>query len=667
MNKTVKIIIIISAVFFAFASSGFTPIITIEPVEEARPAVKFTPKMHSLQAPVAEQAPAVMQAAVRQIPAIETQAPASVNFDSGYFNPLAIPELKAPVPRPPEPVMTKPSNEAVPVFDNSSVLQEAPDPRMYYSDPGKHKDYFVPASEARPPERSLSIPVVDNTIPGHFDMNEYEEDRFFSSNLYTDTAFYNTHVKGDKELSSKEKGSFYDINYRYELFSTSIGGDSLALNVDATYTNSKRAYEKGFTLNHFSLESDTERSRLVFGDAYPDMSRYSFTQGIVGAYGVQQFDYTSVSAFAGYHALNKDDMKNPRYVGGMRLEHSRDESFKVGFNFVGVDDKRDNAGADLSSPTLYSRIFSVDARLKPIDNIYIDAEIARSDTDFDKRASAGRLQGNAYRMSLGYKRQNLKAETGFEKADTEFAAPLGETPRDEQSVFARFYYELNRYISGKAGVRSARDNISNYLNSTIKRDETEFQLTVRPSEYYKNMRFDFYYRPVHEHSETAGFMDVYKDMYWLEFNNKAGKMLYYMSLAQTIDRDEINMINDSDSRRFDISLTWEYDRNNKVYGSYGAEDLEYKRANLNEKSRWIGFGGASRFDDHVLLTLDYKRENLDPNTVSSIHDTLNLSLTREYSKTTSVVIDLEGNRSEYANDLAAVEDYTAKLRLLRAF
>ena len=106
MNKTVKIIIIISAVFFAFASSGFTPIITIEPVEEARPAVKFTPKMHSLQAPVAEQAPAVMQAAVRQIPAIETQAPASVNFDSGYFNPLAIPELKAPVPRPPEPVMT---------------------------------------------------------------------------------------------------------------------------------------------------------------------------------------------------------------------------------------------------------------------------------------------------------------------------------------------------------------------------------------------------------------------------------------------------------------------------------------------------------------------------------------------------------------------------------
>jgi hypothetical protein len=127
------------------------------------------------------------------------------------------------------------------------------------------------------------------------------------------------------------------------------------------------------------------------------------------------------------------------------------------------------------------------------------------------------------------------------------------------------------------------------------------------------------------------------------------------------------MINDSDSRRFDISLTWEYDRNNKVYGSYGAEDLEYKRANLNEKSRWIGFGGASRFDDHVLLTLDYKRENLDPNTVSSIHDTLNLSLTREYSKTTSVVIDLEGNRSEYANDLAAVEDYTAKLRLLRAF
>ena len=95
--------------------------------------------------------------------------------------------------------------------------------------------------------------------------------------------------------------------------------------------------------------------------------------------------------------------------------------------------------------------------------------------------------------------------------------------------------------------------------------------------------------------------------------------------------------------------------------------LAAKRAGNSEKSQWIGFGGASKFHCNVLFGLDYQREKVDPLTTSSIHDKLNLSLTREYNRTTSLIIDLEGNRSEYADNSASVEDYTAKLRLLKAF
>lgn len=584
---------------------------------------------------------------------------------SGYYNTLALPELKSPTQRPPEKPKTSVYNEPTPIEDYSTNLKEAPDPRLYTELKGGHRQYFIPASEIRPPERSKSIPVVDNYNHDYYDMNEREEELFFSSNLYTDTSVYNTHVKGDKYLSSKDNGSFYDINYRYELFSSRVGGDSLSLNVDATYTNNKRSFEKGFTLNHFSLESNTERSRLVFGDAYPEMSPYTFTQGIVGAYGRQDYDYTSVSAFAGYYALDKDDLRNPRYVGGFRLQHSRDESFKVGFNFAGIDDKRENAAASLDTPMLYNRIFSIDASLKANENIYVDAEVARSETDYDKRNSAGRVSGDAYKLVGGYKKQNYKIEAGVEQADSEFSSPLGETPRDELSGFMRAYYEFNRYVSGKAGYRSARDNISNYMENTIKREQTEVQITVKPSEYYEEMRFDFYYQPVHEHA--AGFMSRYKDMYWLEFNNKAGKMKYYAGLSQTNERDDITVNNDNDTRRLDISLTWEYDKENKVYGSYGTESINYKRAGNNEKSQWFGFGGASKFHNNILFALDYQREKVDPVTISSIHDKLNLTLTREYNRTTNLIIDLEGNRSEYAGNMATVEDYTAKLRLQKAF
>ena len=588
------------------------------------------------------------------------QFPAT-SYNREFFNPLAIPELKPPVNSRPQGIIVNSQSSAVGGYE----VQTALDPR-FAAMGDKHREYFVPASEQRPPTPAMSIPVLDRRPPERYDLNEWDEERLFSSNLYTDTGVYFTRVNGDRQLSSRDAGEFYEANYRYELFSTRTNGDSLAVNVDATYTNDKRPYRDGFTLNQMSVDSRTDKSRLVVGHAFPEMSEFTMTQSMLGVWGRQEFDYTSVGGFAGYYALEKDDLKNPRYVGGFRLEHARDDALRFGFNVVGTEDERDNAASSLELPTLANRVYSFDVRLRPTENIYLDAEVAQSDTDFDKRDDQGEQKGDAYRVKSSYERENFKVEAGLEQADTAFISPLGQSPRDERAYFARFYYELNRYVSTRLGQRVARDNLANYQRSTIIREQPEMQITVKPSDYYRDMRIDFFYQPLHEYSENSGFMDRYKDLLWVEFNHRAGQMLYFAGLSQTIDKDDVNVLNDRDIQRFDLTLTWEFDKLNRVYGSVGHEKLSYKRAGGIDETSWVGFGGSSRFHENVLLSIDYQREELELLTPGSTHDRLNLSLTREYSTSSRMVIDLEGNQSDFATG-AKFDDYTAKLRFLKAF
>jgi len=576
----------------------------------------------------------------------------SSSADAGYFNPLAIPELQPPPEKP--------------VIAVDTGITTAADPR-FGAVTNPHREMFIPASEMRPPTPAMSIPVLDRREPNRYDLNEWEEKRVFSSNLYTDSSFYVTRVDGDDHLSSRDQGEFYETNYRYELFSTRQNGDSLEVILDTTYSNDRRPYRHGFLVNQASVDSRTRRSRLVLGHSFPEMSEYSMTQSVLGFYGVQKFDYTSVSGFSGYYANEREDLDNPRYIAGLRLEHARDASFKVGLNVVGTEDGRDNAAASDELPSMTNRVYSVDIDMRPTENIFVNAELAQSDTNFDKRAGPGEQKGDAYRFKTGYERENYNIEAGLEQGETSFISPLGMTPRDERAYFARFYYELNQYVSTRLSQRIARDNLANYQRSTIYREQPELQVTVRPSEYYKDMRVDFFYQPLHEYSEAKGFMDRYRDLLWVEMNQKAGQFAYYLGLTQTIDKDDINVLNDRDIQRYDFTLTWEYSRLQKIYSSYSLEKLSYKRAGGMDQTTWIGFGGSSRFHDNILISLDYLRENVDPITVSSNHDRLNLSLTREYSATARLILDLEGNRSTYANNNGEVNDYTARLRYLKAF
>lgn len=623
MNRSARITMLILAAFLILIGNGFTASTTARKTERVDLNEKRSVNLHS-------------------------------SNDTAYFNPLSIPELRVPVAPAPMPVPM-------------SVVT-AEDPRFVMNS-NPHRQIFVPASEQRPPPVSQSIPIIDTRPEHHYDLNEWEEDRLFSSNLYTDTSFYVTRVDGNGALSSRDQGEFYEENLRYELFSSRHDGDSIALNLDTTYTNDRRPYRNGFTLNQVTVDSRTQRSRLVAGHAFPEMSEFSMTQSMLGLYGVQEYEYTKLSGFAGYYANEKDDLKNPRYVGGVRLEHSRDESLRIGLNLVGTEDERDNAGATYDLPAMANRLVSMDVRLRPTENIYLDAEIAQSDTDFDKFDDQGEQKGDAYRLKAGYTRENAQFEAGIENADTAFISPLGQSPRDERAYFARFYYEFNQFISTRFSQRNSRDNLANYQRSTIVRDQPELQVTLKPSEYYKDLRVDFFYQPLHEYSENSGFMDRFVDLMWIELNHKAGEMRYYAGLSQTVDKDDVNILNDRDIQKFDFSLTWEYDRFRQAYTSYSLEKLSYKRAGGMDQTSMFGFGGRSKFHNDIFIGVDYLREAVEPTTagLDSNHDRVKMFITREYSPSARLTLDLEGNRSSYGNSARDFDDYTARLRYLRAF
>ncbi|GAB4279140.1 MAG: hypothetical protein Kow0029_22890 [Candidatus Rifleibacteriota bacterium] len=623
MNRSARKTLLILAAFLILIGNGFTAGTYEDVTERDTPEEKRSVCLHTSQ-------------------------------DMAFFNPLAIPELKSPV--------------SAPHLPGNDQVVTAVDPR-FDSISNPHRVPFVPASEQRPPPPCESIPIIDTRPEHHYDMNEWEEDRLFSSNLYTDTSFYATRIDGDKTLSSRDEGEFYEENIRYELFSSRNDGDSLAVNLDTTYTNDRRPYRNGFTLNQVTIDSRSQRSRLVLGHAFPEMSEMSMTQNMLGIYGVQDYEYTRLSGFGGYYATEKDDLKNPRYVGGLRIEHSRDESISLGLNLVGTEDERDNAGSNNMIPAMANRLVSMDIRLRPTENIYLDAEIAQSDTDFDKQDNQGDQKGDAYIIKAGYERENAKIEAGIESAETAFLSPLGQSPRDERAYFARFYYELNQYISARFSQRQSRDNLDNYQRSTIVRDQPELQLTIKPSEYYKDLRVDFFYQPLHEYSDNSGFMNRFVDLMWFELNHKAGEMRYYAGLSQTIDKDDVNILNDRDIQKFDFRLTWEYDSFRKVYSSYSLEKLSYKRAGGSDQTEMIGFGGSSKFHDDIYIDLDYLRESVDPTAVGldSEHDRINFSITREYSPSSRLILDLEGNRSRFNSVNRNYDDYTAKLRYLKAF
>ena len=589
------------------------------------------------------------------------------NF-SKTFNPLGVPEI-APVPAIPALAPAVALDSASGGKFSSTVTNSMPtasDPRFEYEE-NPHRMPFIPASENTPPAPSISIPVVDNREQMHYDLNEWEEDRFFSSNLYTDTSFYTTGISGNKDIAPFKEGEFYEENYRYELFSSGKKNDTLSLLVDGTFTNDKSNYNHNFMLNQFTLDVANDRSRLVLGHAFPEMSELSMSQNLLGIYGSHKFDETGISAFGGYYATEKEDLDNPRYVGGFRVEHHKDDSVKLGLNFVGTEDERDNAASNLEQPTLSNRVISMDVKMKPTENIFLNAEVARSDTDFDKRDNIGGQEGTAYIFKGGYERENFRTEAGIEYADTEFATPLGESPRDDRSYYTRFYYELNKYISTRIGYKESRDNIANYLRSTVKRTQNEFQLTAKPSEYYKNLRIDFYYQPIHEFTKDKVFMNRNIDFLWMELNQKAGDMLYYLGLSKTVDRDNVDFINDRDINRMDLKLTWESDDQHNVYGSYTIENIDYKRANNTERTTWSGLGGSTKINENLSLGVDYLRENVNSAGILSTHDKLNLSLTREYNQNTRLIIDLSGSRTDFEDSDNDYDDYTAKLRLLKTF
>ncbi len=569
------------------------------------------------------------------------------------FNPRNIPELQ--------------EGRAIPVVEPYLTPRvPAPPPAEFY---GSHKVAFVPAREARPPEAGTSIPIVDRLPPGYTDLNEREDQRAFDSKLYTDTSFYFNKVDGSKRLSSVNQESFYEQNLRYDLFTTKSNGDSLALIVDTTHTNDPREYKEGFTLNQFSLESRTPRSQLVFGHSYPEFTNFTMTQQVMGLYGVQRFSNAEIRSYTGYKAVEKDDLKNPRLVSGFRLEHKRDEAVTIGINGVDSRDVHQNPGSNQDLPTIKNQVYSMDVNVHPTENIVVTGEYAGSSTDFDRRHGAGKESAEAFKGTAAYGRENYRVEAGVEAADTPFYTASGESLRDEKAFFGHMYYEVNRYFSTRIAGRTGRDNLAAYKRATLVRDEPEVQVTIRPSDYYHDMRVDFFYQPLHEYSDGTDFVNRYRDLAWLEFNHRAGAFRYFGGLSSTIDKDKVTPSNDKDIGKLDLKLTWEYDMTRQLYAIMSMEQLDYETVGGQDKTTIYGFGGRSDFHEDLTFHLDFTHENSDPTAtlLDSSHDRVNLSLTKEYNNMSRLILSLEGSNHHFANNGRDYTDYSARVRFLRSF
>jgi len=569
------------------------------------------------------------------------------------FNPNNIPELQI-VP---------------PHKDANQIGGYAFDPNKVKYYLGSHRVPFFPASRVKPPPLATSIPIIQNASFPDVNLNEEEDDLGSVSEFHTDTTLYGNIVGGARPLSSRERGFFYEENLRYDLFTLRQPDDSLSLVFDSTFSNDRREYKESFILNQLTLESRTPKSLLAFGHSYPEFSNLTMTQQLLGFYGVQGFHNTTVKSFTGYKAMEKDDIKNPRWINGFRLEHQADEAIALAVSAVSTRDTRANPGANQDLPTLKNSLYSVDMEIKPADNVKVYGEAARSKTEFDLRTPLGEQEDTAYRFGGIYMWENFRIEGGVEDAGSAFLTPLGESPRDERIYFGHCFFELNRYFATKFGGRIARDNLANYKTATIVRNQPEFLLILHPSDYYRDMRIDFFYQPSHEYSDNVDVLDRYKDVSWLEINHKAGALRYFAGLTGIIDKYKIAPINDQDITKLDFKLTWEYDAFRSLYGMFSHENFGYKTAGGFDRTIIYGLGGKSQFHDDIDLALEYTHEANDVKTAlaDSKHDRVNISLTKEYNNQARVIIELEGSNNLFEASNRNFNDLAAKFRFLKSF
>jgi hypothetical protein len=553
--------------------------------------------------------------------------------------------------------------------DQLLLMSQSPDDSRLRYPLGSHRLPVIPASEAIPPVLGETPPLVHRHSLATQNFNEEEDARQFVSDLYSDTRLYSNYTSGAKNQSSRDRGFFYEENLRYELFSLKDYDDSLSFQLDTTHSNDKREFQESFTLNHISLESRTPKSLLAGGHTHPEFSPLAVSQPILGFYGMQSYHKTTLKGFGGYRALEADDLKNPREAYGVRLEHGGDEAVIVGVNAVGTADSRSNPGADEELPTLRNRLYSMDVKVKPTDNLLVYGEFGQSRTEFDLRHPINEEKDQAYRFGGAYIRENCRVEGGVELAGSGFLTPLGESPRDERSYFGSLFYELNRFFSAQVKNRLSRDNLSGYKAATIVRTLPEVSLTVRPSEYYKDLRLDFHYQPFREYSENSSILDRYQDMVRLELNHRIGAFIYYANLSSKIDKDKITKANDYDTYRTDLKLTWEYDAMRNLYGLFSHEQLSYKTAGGFDKLIIYGLGGRSQFQESIFLDLSYTHEANYPKgtTLNSHHDRVLMALTKEYNNFSRFIFEIEGAQNDFDGPARDYSDLVAKVRYLKKF
>ena len=147
-----------------------------------------------------------------------------------------------------------------------------------------------------------------------------------------------------------------------------------------------------------------------------------------------------------------------------------------------------------SGPPISNHVASVDAKVTLFGALSLETEVARSWTDIDTSQPGGSKSDNAYLMSLGYRRNNLRAAGRYLRVEPGFITGAGFVFADQEEFSLSADYDLPRWVTVGAGYLDARDNLDGAKSSTTRARTPEVRVSLRDLPYLEPLVLDLRYR-----------------------------------------------------------------------------------------------------------------------------------------------------------------------------
>lgn len=271
-----------------------------------------------------------------------------------------------------------------------------------------------------------------------------------------------------------------------------------------------------FDFQRFNAELGSGFSKVIAGDHYAEMSRYTLgTQGrgLFGVYSAGQF---SVKPFAARTLASRENAQYARYSTGLRADWTS-EMLTAGINFVhSFDDKASLKTAPLSGKILRNTVYSASAALNLGRDLKIDGEFAGSKY-IDESAGAVWLDSSAFFLKSAFKISDVRGTAEYERAGNDFTSVAGFVNTDRQTFRLNLQKMVDEKLRVYVNLERYNDNLADKKSATL--------VSVAPKigcEYYEGkyaVNYSFRYIGRHDMASinNNNFVNSIDGFYTLDF------------------------------------------------------------------------------------------------------------------------------------------------------